>query len=670
MGGVMLQFVDDILRQYEPKAIDTSLDRLGVTSGHYDSSYSYGDQESLNQTYDNIVWVYRCVQFISTNLAQLPWKFVKTKDDGEEIDFSDKLEFDIFKKPNLQQTVYDFKMESVSRLELQGELFWELDRSNTINGKILAMYADWRTEEIEVLADAGKMIRGYVRRLGGKEFKFPPESVFYIKYHNPYTNLRGLSPLRAARHSSSNELNAVSFTKNFFKQGARPSALLTTDKVLSLAEEERIKKAIHRKYQGVDQMHEIAVLFGGLKWQPLNTMSMTDMQFKDLRLMNREEIIGCYGLSLEALGLGSKTYQNVKYYRRLAWTETLKPKMEKIVSLINDKFLPQITNDPEIKMKVDYSGVEALKEERSQKVKDYKMGFDSAAITPNDIRQDVFNKEPLDDPKMDMTYLPSSAGQQESQEAQEPPKSVKSLTYEDRTKLWHMKIAKYDKWERILQKEMEDYFDVQRKALKRRVPELFQKAEGEFYDTKYWKTMLEERMTPFIMATLGSAAQDVMNETGLRFDPVHPQVRQMLGEQMRKYSHYVSQTTEKEIKKLVTRALQETADLTIADKTRAIQAIFDEYFVNAKKGRAAMIARTETYRASNAGTQAGMVQGKFQRKMWITSRDDRVRDSHQIDGACVNVDAYFTLADGSSVPYPLAINERCIIIATTQPVNQ
>ena len=53
--------------------------------------------------------------------------------------------------------------------------------------------------------------------------------------------------------------------------------------------------------------------------------------------------------------------------------------------------------------------------------------------------------------------------------------------------------------------------------------------------------------------------------------------------------------------------------------------------------------------------------------MWITSRDDRVRDSHQIDGDVVNVDENFSLADGSSVSFPQDFQERCIIISTIEP---
>ena len=85
----------------------------------------------------------------------------------------------------------------------------------------------------------------------------------------------------------------------------------------------------------------------------------------------------------------------------------------------------------------------------------------------------------------------------------------------------------------------------------------------------------------------------------------------------------------------------------------------------AKTSRAATIARTEAMGAANAGTQSALVQGEFLRKMWITSRDDRVRSEHQIDGEVVKVEDSFSLG----VAFPQAINERCIIINTLEPVT-
>lgn len=406
-------FLDDVLRSrkiiqpQEGKTKDVSvLSALGSSPVH-----DFGDQGAINQLYDNIIWTYRSIGFIASNLATVPWKVYKktpTKSDPDEkIDVTDSPQFEILKKPNRFQTLYDFKFESYARLSLQGELFWELDYRPAIN-KILGIYADWRSEEVKILPDSEFMIAGYERNINGNKITYQRDQIIYLKYFNPYDALRGLSPLRPSRHSSTMELNAIGFNKNFFKQGARPSGVLTTDQKLNTVEEERLREQIRSKYQSLNQMHEIMVLWGGLSFTPLNTMSMTDMQFQQLREMNREEIIAGFGLSLEVLGLGQKTYENVKYYRRLAWTETLIPLNKKFSESLTMFLIPKLIgrNTGEYVIEPDYSKVEALKEDRSQKTKDYSEGFKSGALTPNDIRQDVFGKDPIKMPEMDMTYLP------------------------------------------------------------------------------------------------------------------------------------------------------------------------------------------------------------------------------------------------------------------------
>lgn len=97
--------------------------------------------------------------------------------------------------------------------------------------------------------------------------------------------------------------------------------------------------------------------------------------------------------------------------------------------------------------------------------------------------------------------------------------------------------------------------------------------------------------------------------------------------------------------------------------------------------RALRIARTETTRATNAGTQAAYesyerVTGDTIRKQWLSSRDAHVRGSHRsVDGQTVGVNEDFTLISGdhsgSTAPAPglfgIAgedINCRC----TTIPV--
>jgi hypothetical protein len=487
-----------------------------------------------------------------------------------------------------------------------------------------------------------------------------------------------MAPLYPARHAAATDLNATFYNKQFFKQGARPSGMMTTKLKLTDIEQRRLEETIRKKYQSVEQMHEILVLWGDLEFKPLNTMSMTDMQFKDLKGMTREELVTVFGLSMEVIGLGRKTYENVAYYRRLAWTETLQPLMDKFLGLMNKDLIERLYRLEGVTAEADYSNVEALREERSKKVIDFERGFKTGAVTPNEVRENVFGFDPIDIPEMNSTYLHINVANPVDLPDIQMPDQVeglrllgqKRLTYEDRTKIWHMKVKKYSQFEPVFKGMIEGIFDEINEDIKKKMDLILPKKDappgGVFFDTDYWKKRLAEKGTPIIAATMKFAADEILQSEGLVFDPIHPYVRDLIGQRVTNFSTFVSKTTKEDINKLITRTLQETAEMGIVEQTRTLQAVFDKYNVVAKKNRAALIARTETMGSANAGTQAGLVQGRFLRKMWITSRDDRVRSSHQIDGQVRNVDESFNLEDGD-VPFPMAMNERCIVISTIEP---
>ena len=102
----------------------------------------------------------------------------------------------------------------------------------------------------------------------------------------------------------------------------------------------------------------------------------------------------------------------------------------------------------------------------------------------------------------------------------------------------------------------------------------------------------------------------------------------------------------------------------IADR---VQSVFDD----ASRRRAITIARTETVRSSNFGSMEAMRQAGIGEKMWLSSRDDRVREAHMLlDGVTIPTNGQFTSQiTGAFAVHPGAfgdaeddINCRCTVI--------
>ncbi len=680
----MFSLIDDILAAHT-KAVDpASVVDLVTGMNQLSSVYAYGDVETLARVYEKISWAYRSIFFLASNIARVPLILYRKKQDGTLEPIQDSKRFQVFDKANAWQTWKDFTFESVVRLLMQGELFWEMQLSNL--GYLDAMYADWRSEEVEIVKDPKAYIVGYKRTVNGKKIPFDVDEVVYIKYLNPYNAYRGLSPLRAARDAIILDVNAVAYNKNFFKQGLKMGGVIETERsIRDVNEAKRIRETFAEMYQGNDAMHKIGVLWGGFKFTPLNTMSMQDIQFKELREMNREEIVAVYGLSMEALGVGHKTYENVKYYRRMAWTETIIPLLDKIVDAINIYVIPKlVSKNEQVVVKPDLSSIEALKEDRSQKVKDYTVGVKLGALTRNEMRQDVFGKDKIDDPEMETPVVFGNTLKLDVDEIDDMVKKkflvydISPTTYENRTKIWQIKIKKIERLAPRVEKAMTKFFNEQKREVIERAVAIYGKTvKGDLVETSVvfdmdkWVEKLHDLGLDMLIPAVEAGGQEIIDliQAGGEFDVTLPEVRAALGVRVNEFSRFVNETTDKKIKQVINEALQDTVGQSQEQIAEAIKTRLTHLFDEMTPTRARTIARTETVAANNLGVQEGMRQAKVQRKMWITSRDDRVRDSHQIDGQVVGVDQSFMLRDGRMMPYPMDINERCVHIPTTEPIT-
>jgi len=180
--------------------------------------------------------------------------------------------------------------------------------------------------------------------------------------------------------------------------------------------------------------------------------------------------------------------------------------------------------------------------------------------------------------------------------------------------------------------------------------------------------LLYKDSAPFIFETYSSSARSLMEElrAGL-MDYEVPNVRSELGRRTMSFSQFVNKTTDTQIQKVVKDIFQENIGAELSVLRDKLHSEISKLYEGFTSARADMIARTEVIGARNMGIQEAMIQSKkVENKMWITSRDPRVRDYHQIDGQVVGVLEDFTLGNGASMPYPMDINERCVHIATKE----
>jgi SPP1 gp7 family putative phage head morphogenesis protein len=111
---------------------------------------------------------------------------------------------------------------------------------------------------------------------------------------------------------------------------------------------------------------------------------------------------------------------------------------------------------------------------------------------------------------------------------------------------------------------------------------------------------------------------------------------------------------------------------TIEQIAERISSVYDF----ARDTRAERIARTETISAANAGGLEAMRQTGVETKEWLSSKDDKVRPTHEeLDGKQVGIGDAFLSSSGAQLQFPgdpaapaaEVVQCRCTLIAVIKP---
>lgn len=190
----------------------------------------------------------------------------------------------------------------------------------------------------------------------------------------------------------------------------------------------------------------------------------------------------------------------------------------------------------------------------------------------------------------------------------------------------------------------------------------------EILDPKAYKKLVDEYIAEIDKA-LAEAVKEGYADTLVDFDFGAPteEAKQALRQYALKSATSIDETTREQLKTMLVKMFEDGA--SVQDIGKAIADKFEEI----STGRAQTIARTEVLTAVSLGKAAKRTewQERFPdaklMKMWVTAKDDRVRDSHvELEGVSVPSDE--TFANGLAYPRDPSgeasevINCRCDVI--------
>lgn len=345
----------------------TSIDVLG----------SAGDLQVNSQTAMQLSAVWACVKLLSETIASLPLTIYKKSENGRKIDENHHLSVLFNGKVNRYQTKVEFFETLLLNLFVHGNAYCLIQRSGE---KIIGLLP-LMSEQMEVtLLRDGSLVYEYSTDQGITAYS--EQSIWHIKLMG--NGITGLSPLNAQRNTLGIALGAEKATKKIYANGAKPSGVLSTDKLLNDTQ----RSLLRQKYSTLSETNEdrFMILELGLKYNAVS-LSPQDIELLASRQYQVSEICRFYGVPSVMVNdtssntmWGSGISEIVSGFYKL----TLRPNMEKIEASIMSNLM---TATERARREVEFDFNALTRPDQKSRYEAYRIGIYGGFLKPNEVRE-------------------------------------------------------------------------------------------------------------------------------------------------------------------------------------------------------------------------------------------------------------------------------------------
>ncbi len=281
--------------------------------------------------------VFRCVDAIATSVAMNQFDLYQINKDGEAKKNMSHKAVQVLRRPNKFQTGVDFLYLVSSHIDAFGVAYVYPVKAMSNEPTEL-----WTLDPARISVVRGdEFIKGYIyTNPKGEKIPFATDELFEVKRPHPFDLYEGVSTIEMAKLTIEGDLNAQLWNRNFFKNGAIPSGVLTTETNLGDEEFERVKEQFHEKYEGKENAYKTLVLEGGLKYQQL-ALNQKDMDFLEQRKFHRDEILSIFQVPKTIVAVTDDVNRaNAETSEYVFAKRTIKPRLELIFEKLNIFYLP------------------------------------------------------------------------------------------------------------------------------------------------------------------------------------------------------------------------------------------------------------------------------------------------------------------------------------------
>jgi HK97 family phage portal protein len=293
----------------------------------------------LSNAYQQVVWVYRAINAIAEQVANIPFRFSSKAPGSEHVITSGPLP-DFYDRPHPHINRFQYWELRIIWLMLRGESF----RIPLFSDSLSHQMGEGRGEGCQLKTHNSKLKTVVIldpsrfqhivedNRLIGWRYidhslntplssqVFLPEEVWHEKLPNPFDFWRGMPPLAVASTAATTDHAAALFMKGIMENNGDAGTILRTSEQLDPEQREQILAAIRERKRRAGTADRPVLLWGGAE-VVTPKLSSSDLQFLANRKFSCTEICTAFGVPEEIITSTNNAKYDVMAGARLNFIE-------------------------------------------------------------------------------------------------------------------------------------------------------------------------------------------------------------------------------------------------------------------------------------------------------------------------------------------------------------
>lgn len=326
--------------------------------------------------------VFACVSLISSDISKLRLHVVKEDSNGiwSQVPFG---KWEVLNKPNPYQNRIQFIQSWVNSILCRGNTY--VLKTFDSSGNVVRLDVLHPDLVLPMVSPDGEVYyqlgTDNLAGVSSEGDTVPADSIIHDRINCLFHPLVGVSPLFAACLQAGMSIDAIKNTATLFKNGARPSGILTAPGAISDDTARRLKEMWDNNYSG-ENYGKTAILGDDLKYMPVTRTAVESQLIEQLR-WNDEKIASVFHVPYYMVGGAYPSNSSIDSLWQQYYSQCLQIYIESI-----EECLDKNLKFPDAKTGAEFDLRGLLRMDAKSQVEALGVGVSKGIMSPNEARKE------------------------------------------------------------------------------------------------------------------------------------------------------------------------------------------------------------------------------------------------------------------------------------------